>query len=104
VDKIDFKATAINCLTSCCPEAGKVPLTYANDRDAIAAALVTIRPYDLDDVRIVHIKNTLELLNLRASQGCLDDLKANSHVEIDEDETELSFDHAGNLFSPFINL
>ena len=102
VDKIDFKATAVNCLTSCCPEAGKVPLTYDNDSEAIAAALVTIRPYELDDVRIVHIKNTLELMNLRVSQGCLCELKTNSNADISEDETELSFDESGNLISPFV--
>jgi hypothetical protein len=104
VDKIDFKATAVNCLTSCCPEAGKVPLTYANDRDAVAAALVTIRPYDLNEVRIVHIKNTLELMNLRVSQGCLEALKTNPNVNIGDDETDLNFDDSGNLLSPFITV
>lgn len=102
VDKIDFKATAVNCLTSCCPEAGKVPLTYDNDYEAIKAALVTIRPYELDDVRIVHIKNTLELMNLRVSQGCLYELRTNPNIDISEDDTELSFDDSGNLISPFV--
>lgn len=102
VDKIDFKATAVNCLTSCCPEAGKVPLTYDTDYEAIAAALVTIRPYELDDLRIVHIKNTLELMNLRVSRGCLYELRTNSNLDISEDETELSFDDSGNLISPFV--
>lgn len=102
VDKIDFKATAVNCLTSCCPEAGKVPLTYPNDREAVAAALVTIRPYNLADVRIVHIRNTLDLTSLRVSPGCLEDLRTNPAVTISEEETELSFDAAGNLVSPFL--
>lgn len=102
VDKIDFKATAVNCLTSCCPEAGKVPLTYDNDYEAIKAALVTIRPYELDDVRIVHIKNTLELMNLRVSQGGLYELRTNPNLDISEDDTELSFDDSGNLISPFV--
>ena len=102
VDKIDFEATAINCLTSCCPEAGKIPLTYTNDHEAVAAALVTIRPYGSDDVRIVHIKNTLELMRLRVSQGCLYELRMNPNLEISEDETELSFDDSGNLLSPFV--
>jgi hypothetical protein len=104
VDKIDFKATAVNCLTSCCPEAGKVPLTYANDREAVAAALVTIRPYDLNEVRIVHIKNTLELMNLRVSQGCLEALKTNPNVNFGDDETDLNFDDSGNLLSPFVTV
>jgi len=101
VDKIDFKATAINCLTSCCPEAGKVPLIYPNDQEAVAAALVTIRPYDLDDIRIVHIKNTLELKNLRVSEGCLQELRKNPNISIGEEEIELDFDRSGNMLSPF---
>jgi hypothetical protein len=103
VGKIDFKATAVNCLTSCCPEAGKIPLTYASDYEAVAAALVTLRPYAVDDVRIVHIKNTLELMTLRASEGCLRALRTNPNVDIGSDETELSFDDAGNLRSPFVD-
>ena len=102
VDKIDFKATAVNCLTSCCPEAGKVPLTYDNDYEAIAAALVSLRPYELTDVRIVHIKNTLELVNLKVSQGCLHELEDNTNVDISEDETGLHFDDSGMLFSSFV--
>jgi hypothetical protein len=102
VDKIDFKATAVNCLTSCCPEAGKVPLTYDNDYEAIAAALVSLRPYELTDVRIVHIKNTLELVNLKVSQGCLHELKDNANVDISGDDTDLHFDDSGMLSSSFV--
>ncbi|MBS1237116.1 MAG: hypothetical protein H6R37_360 [Deltaproteobacteria bacterium] len=101
VDKIDFQATAINCLTACCPEAGKVPLTYPSDREAIAAALVTLRPYGLDDLRMVHIKNTLELESLMVSEGCLSELQGKSHVTIEEKSLRLKFDGSGNLVSPF---
>lgn len=102
VEKIDFEVTAVNCLTSCCPEAGKVPLTYDSDYKAVAAALVTIRPYELDDLRVVHIKNTLELMALRVSSGCVDELRANPNVDINEEEEELCFDDSGNLLSPFV--
>ena len=56
VDKMDFQATAINSLTACCPEAAKVPLTYEQDQDALAAALMTLRPYTMDVLRLVWIK------------------------------------------------
>jgi hypothetical protein len=101
VEKIDFRVTGINCLTACCPEAGKVPLAYPNDREAIAAALVTLRPYCLDDLRIVHIKNTLELGSLMVSIGCLPDLKGKPDLIIEEEDLRLEFDHSGNLISPF---
>ena len=101
VDKIDFQVTAINCLTACCPESGKLPLTYPNDREALASALVTLRPYGVDDVRIVHIKNTLELGSLLVSKGCLPDLQGKSNLTIEEEDLRLEFDGSGNLISPF---
>jgi hypothetical protein len=101
VDKIDFRVTAVNCLTACCPEAGRVPLTYPSDREAIDAALVTLRPYGLDDLRLVHIKNTLELETLLVSKGCLSDLKGKSNLTIEEQDLRLKFDGSGNLLSPF---
>ncbi|UCE51748.1 MAG: DUF2088 domain-containing protein [Desulfobacterales bacterium] len=99
VDKIDAEATAINCLTSCCPEDGKIPFAFQTDREAIAAALMTLRPYTLDDLRIVHIKSTLELNNLLVSQGCRTYLENESEVYIEPENIELEFDASGNLIS-----
>ena len=56
VDKIDFEATAINCLTSCGPEDAKIPLAFSSDREALAAVLMTLRPYTLDDLRLFTYK------------------------------------------------
>ena len=99
VEKIDFDATAANCLTACCPEAGKIPLTYTNDRDAIAAALKTLRPYVIDDLRIVHIRNTMKLRKMIVSIGCLDDLTQHPEIEIQEESLAFAFDGDGFLRS-----
>ncbi len=104
VDKIDFQVTAVNCLTACCPEGGKLPLAYLSDREAIAAAMVTLRPYSLEDLRLVHIKNTLELDNLMVSEGCLSDLQGKTHVAIENKDLRLEFDGSGNLLSPFATI
>jgi hypothetical protein len=101
VNKMDFHVTAINCLTACCPEAGRVPLAYDTDREAVAAALVTLRPYSLGDLRLVHIKNTLELDSLMVSEGCLPDLQGKSYVSVEKKDRRLKFDASGNLISPF---
>jgi len=99
VDKIDFGVTAINCLTCCCPESGRIPLTYPSDRQALAAALKTLRPYTLEDVRIVHIKNTMELTKLLVSRGCLTALEGKANLEIGHKDLHFQFDQAGNLIS-----
>ena len=93
--------TAVNCITSCCPESGRIPLTYPTDRDALAAALMTIRPYTAEDVRIVHIKNTLELTRLMVSKGCLGEMEGQRNLEIGHEDPSLEFDQKGNLISPF---
>ena len=99
VDKIDFAVTAVNCLTSCCPESGMVPLTFATDKEAVAAALKTIRPYTMRDLRLVHIKNTLDLASLLVSEGCLADLAGRADVTVDPSSLRLNFDRSGNLIS-----
>jgi hypothetical protein len=101
VKKIDAESTAINCLTSCCPEDGKIPLTFSTDREAVAAALMTLRPHTLQDLSIVYIQNTLELNSLMVSQGCLPNLEGRPNLHIGSESLELAFDSSGNLISPF---
>ena len=99
LDKADLEATAINCLTSCSPEDGRLPLTYPTDRQAIAAALMTIRPHTLENVKIVQIKNTLDLSDILVSKGCLKDLEGKPGLLIDAQDQQFDFDSAGNLVS-----
>ena len=100
VDKIDFEVTAINCLTACCPEAGRVPLTYDNDRQALAAALTTIRPSQPDEVGIVYIKNTLDLRRMMVSQAYAEQLERDPGQVVEAVGKRLEFDLEGMLKSP----
>jgi hypothetical protein len=97
VEKIDMQTTAVNALASCCPEEGKIPMNFPSDRQAIAAALMTIRPHTPEDLRIVHIKNTLELSSLSVSEGCLQGLAKNRKIDIGAESFVMKFDQAGNL-------
>lgn len=101
VDKIDFEVTAVNCLTACCPEAGQVPLAFETDREAIAAALRSIRPCDSEELRIVHIKNTLELDQVVVSQAYEHLLKDKQAFETEQTGRSIVFDEQGMLVSPF---
>ena len=97
LDKIDFEVTAINALTSCGPEDARVPLAFDSDREALAAVLMTLRPYTIDDVRIVHIQNTLKLTQFLVSKGCLPELADKHGVQIEKDDIALVFDENDNL-------
>ncbi len=97
VDKIDLQATAINALTASCPEDCKIPLTLPTEKEAVAAALMTIGSYTLEDVRIVHIANTLDLKHLRVSKGCLPNLENNPGIMIEPGASVMAFDESGDL-------
>lgn len=99
VEKIDAHKTAMNSITACDPEGGRIPLSYASDREAIAAVLMTIRPYTQEDLKIVQIKNTLGLDKMMVSRGCLAHLADKTHVAIDRESARFEFDSSGNLIS-----
>ena len=100
VEAIDLEATAVNAVTSCMPEDVRLPLTLPTERDAVAVALATIRPHDVEDLRIVQIANTSEVTRLLVSQGCLPALEERGDIEIGADSLRLEFDARGNLLSP----
>jgi hypothetical protein len=99
VDQVDLAASATNALASCAPEDGKLPLTFASDGEALAAALATLRPYTLDDLRLVHIRNTLALERIEVSPGCVPRLHSTGELAVAPDATPLAFDAEGTLLS-----
>jgi hypothetical protein len=101
VDALDGAKTAVNGLTSCSPDDVRIPLVFACDRDAVFAMLTTIRPTTPEDVRVVYVRNTLDVERLWVSAGCLAHLPAPPAVVVDPAHRRLPFDAAGNLFSPF---
>jgi hypothetical protein len=102
VDSLDGAKTAVNGLTSCSPDDVRIPLVFACDRDAVFAMLTTIRPTTPDDVRVVYVRNTLDVERLWVSEGCLAHLPAPPAVVVDPAHRRLPFDAAGNLLSPFM--
>ncbi|ACN15134.1 conserved hypothetical protein [Desulforapulum autotrophicum HRM2] len=97
VEMIDMQATAINAITASCPEDCRIPMTLATEKEAVVAALMTIGPYTPEDVRIVHIQNTLHLDHMRVSEGCLVGLVNNPDITITSESSPLAFDASGNL-------
>jgi hypothetical protein len=101
LDKIDVRATAVNAFTACAPEDAKLPPVFACDRDAVVSLLSTTRPATAEDVRLVHIRNTLDVTRLWVSAGCLGQLPAPPAVAVGETPRELVFDARGDLVSLF---
>lgn len=97
VAKIDLQATAINAITASCPEDCRIPMTLATEKEAVAAALMTIGPYNREKVRIIHIANTLELDRMMVSKGSLPYLAHNPCIVIQPRAFSMAFDGSGEL-------
>jgi hypothetical protein len=99
VDKIDYPSTRINCLTGMSPEYARVPIFFEEDREALSMAHENSGVLDPKDLRILWIKNTLELEYLYASQDLLKEARSNPRLEILSEPLEFPFDKKGNLIS-----
>ncbi len=79
-DKINFEATYQNVVTSTFVLRGKIPVIAEDSRTAIEWALKTCGPIEIEDARIIRIKNTLSLSELYVSKSVLEEIR--DRVEI----------------------
>ncbi len=98
VEKIDMKATLINCLAACSPGGAKIPPAFDTDREAIEAALSCTGLLAPErEARVVRIKNTLMLGEIEVSESLLPEVAKRENVKRLSEPAELRFDAAGNL-------
>ncbi len=81
-DKIDFRATAENVVTSGFLERGKIPLTAETGRRAVEIALRGASVRDAAAARILRIRNTLALEEMWASDALVGELAGREVVEV----------------------
>jgi hypothetical protein len=62
--------------------------------------LDTLRPFTAEDLRLVHIRNTLAVERLVVSEGCLPLLRDRPDVVIEDEPLLLGFDENARLVSP----
>jgi hypothetical protein len=98
VDKIDMKATLINCITACAPWGARIPATFETDREAIETALDCIGLTPSERARVVRIKNTLVLGELEVSDAFAAEVARRGDLTV-LGETPLRFDATGRLCS-----
>lgn len=97
VAKIDRRATAVNCITGSHPTAAAIPIALPSDRDCIEAALLTLGLVDPPHAKILHIKNTLHLGTVWASEAYYEEAKTKANVEVMNSPESPCFDDDGNL-------
>lgn len=97
VDKMDLEKTYANGLTSTVVAPTKIATTLANDREAIQAAIKTCNILNFHEVKLVRIKNTLELGEIEISESLLAQARSIPEIEILSEPYEWTFDDQGNL-------
>jgi hypothetical protein len=99
VEKVDFAAYYINCLTAGIGgvQRGQVPMVMPNDVAAVKAAIQTCGEPRSDVVGVMHIKNTLQIGEIEISASLLERAKAIPHLDVDPDGHELAFDASGRI-------
>ena len=98
VDRMDLEVTYANGLTSTVVAPTKIATTLPNDREAIQAAVKTSNILDFTKVKMVRIKNTLELSEIEVSEALVEYVKQHPHMELISDLYELPFNENGNLY------
>ncbi|NLM25631.1 MAG: DUF2088 domain-containing protein [Firmicutes bacterium] len=97
VEKVDYDKIYANGLTSTVVAPTKIPTTLDNDRQALQAAIKTSNILDFTKVRLVRIKNTLEVGVIEVSESMLPEVKNNPNLEVLSEPYEFEFDANGNL-------
>lgn len=96
VNKIDYRPTYINAITSTNVEAARIPVTFDTDREALETAFSTCGS-SAETCRLIWIRNTLKLDQFIATEALLDEIKGKPNLKVLEHLGELSFDRDGNL-------
>ena len=104
VYRIDWKPTHINSLTASTPAAIRTPIHFPSDRECLECIAPTVGKFDMHDVAIGWIRNTMELSLLALSENLRPQIEKNSQLRILRDAREIEFDASGNLVSMFAPL
>jgi hypothetical protein len=79
-EKVDREATYLNCLTSGGPIRAAIPMTLPDDESVFEAVWKALKPERANQVRLVIIRNTLQLEELWVSENLLGELEGETEV------------------------
>ncbi|WP_078412568.1 nickel pincer cofactor-dependent isomerase, group 22 [Priestia abyssalis] len=97
VDKMDLEFTYANGLTSTVCAPTKIATTLPNDKEAIQAAIKTCNILDFTKVKMVRIKNTLEISEIEVSEALLEHVQQHPQLDQSSNLFDLPFNEKGNL-------
>lgn len=83
-ERIDFRATNENVLTSSFVHRGKIPMIAEDTREAVSWCFRAQGRLTLPEARIIRIKSTLELSEILVSEPIARELEGNANITLDE--------------------
>ena len=101
LEKIDWNPTQINSLTASTPAAIRTPIHFPTDRECLEKIAPTVGLFDMQEFKMVWIKNSLELGLVVMSENLRPVIDKDPNLEIVEGPMALPFDAQGNLQSVF---
>ncbi|MDQ2901235.1 MAG: hypothetical protein M3Y07_15765, partial [Acidobacteriota bacterium] len=99
LNKIDWKPTRINALTASTPASIQTPIHFATDRECLETIAPTVGKFDMRQLTIGRVKNSLEISPIALSENLRPEIEKNPILEIVGDAQEMPFDSRGNLES-----
>ena len=97
VNKINFITTYANTITSTFLNRAKIPITAETEREAVEIALKTCWQPNRNKVRLLIMKNTLDLEYLYVSESIWNDIKNNKNIKSCGSWEQLSFTNDGEM-------
>lgn len=97
VNKINFITTYANTITSTFLNRAKIPITAETEREAVEIALKTCWQPNRNKVRLLIMKNTLDLENLYVSESIWNDIQNNKNIQSCGSWDQLSFTNDGEM-------
>ncbi len=97
VDKIDYNKMYTNALTALRTDSPKIPVFLQNDREVLNTIFNMVGREDVSTLRIVWIKNTLELSKILVSEYFFDQIKSRDNLSFIGEEEQIEFDTDGFL-------
>lgn len=97
INKIDYHAMYTNVLTSGFLNRSFVPLTCETDKEAIATAIGTFRREDPEELKVMRIRNTLQIQRLYISGSLLQEARTRDDIQILGEMKPMRFDPQGHL-------
>lgn len=81
-DRIDFASTYANVITSAYLDGAAVPIVMETPEDAVRLAIKTTIRVRPEDIRLVRIKDTLNIEEIYVSEAMMDEVHAHPNLEV----------------------